>query len=83
MKKDYVNVVLFCCYFCLLLNIIDHKSDKKRAVVMPVAVPFKPPEITPMSPFASTASFTPFASEYPNPVRGTVAPADAKSAIGA
>ena len=37
---------------------------------------------TPKKPLFKTASCTPFASEYPNPLKGTVAPAPAHSTSG-
>ena len=52
------------------------------AAVIPPAVAFKPPVNAPSKPSSEMASLTPFARLYPNPVRGTVAPAPAKSTSG-
>ena len=41
-----------------------------------------PPVNTPSNPFSATASRIPLASTWPNPVRGTLAPAPAHFAIG-
>ena len=49
------------------------------AVVIPPAAAFSPPVKMPRKPSLSTASRTPLARVFPKPVRGTVAPAPAKS----
>ena len=64
------------------LNMILAINPAIMAAVIPPAVAFNPPVKMPMKPEESTASFTPFDKVYPNPVKGTVAPAPAKSAIG-
>ena len=52
------------------------------AAVIPPAVALSPPVRIPMKPSCWTASLTPFARQCPKPVKGTVAPAPANSAIG-
>lgn len=49
------------------------------AAAMPPAVALSPPVSTPSRPCSATASAAPLASEYPNPVSGTVAPAPPQS----
>ena len=52
------------------------------AAVMPPAVALRPPVKMPINPVSSTACRTPFANVFPKPVRGTEAPAQAKSIRG-
>ena len=46
---------------------------------IPAAQAVRPPEKIPKNPCSAIAFLTPFARRYPNPLRGTVAPAPAKS----
>ena len=55
---------------------------KNTAAQMPPAEAVSPPVNAPRSPFSSTASRTPLLRRFPNPVRGTVAPAPAHWAKG-
>ena len=68
-------------YLFLLLKISAVRSAKTIDVAIPAAVAESPPVNIPIAPFSSMAFFTPSESAYPNPVRGTLAPAPAKSAI--
>lgn len=52
---------------------------KKIAAEIPPAEAETPPVKAPIIPLSLTPSIAPFAKLYPNPVRGTVAPAPAKS----
>ncbi len=52
---------------------------KNTAAAIPPAAAFTPPVKQPTNPLWCTPSIAPFAKLYPNPVRGTVAPAPAKS----
>ena len=55
-------------------------EPKTIAAAIPPEVAVNPPVKTPNRPFSSTAFSTPLANAYPNPVKGTVAPAPAKEA---
>lgn len=52
---------------------------KNTAAAMPPAAAAVPPVKAPTKPFCWTFCIAPFASRFPNPVKGTVAPAPAKS----
>ena len=64
------------------LNIKLTINPAKTAMAIPPAAAFNPPVKIPKNPCALIASRTPFASVYPKPVRGTVAPAPANSTNG-
>ena len=61
------------------LEIRAAKYPKKIAAAIPPLAAFIPPVNAPINPDCLTPSIAPFAKLYPNPVRGTVAPAPAKS----
>jgi len=67
------------CFFILGFEISDARYPKNTAAAIPPADALTPPVKAPTSPFDCTPSIAPFAKLYPNPVRGTVAPAPAKS----
>ena len=52
------------------------------ATVMPMAALVRPPEKMPARPLSAMASMVPWVSRWPKPLRGTVAPAPAKSIKG-
>ena len=64
------------------LKIRAANNPKTTAAVIPGAEAVNPPDKTPISPSLSTASRTPLARRLPKPVKGTVAPAPAKSMRG-
>ena len=68
-------------FFVWDLKINANKNAKPIAAAIPPAVAVKPPVNTPKSPCDSTAPITPFASEAPKPMIGTLIPALAKSEI--
>lgn len=69
-----------CCQLLDLgLKIIDAIKPKIIAAAMPAAPAVSPPVKIPKKPSSSTAFFTPFARVHPNPLKGIVAPAPAKS----
>lgn len=49
------------------------------AAAIPPAAAFTPPVKAPINPMFLTSSIAPLAKLYPKPVKGTVAPAPAKS----
>ena len=57
----------------------EARYPKNIAAAIPPAAFFIPPVNAPKNPADFTPSIAPFAKLYPNPVRGTVAPAPAKS----
>lgn len=68
---------LSCTFFYFLdfgLNMQAHKNPKNTAADIPHAAAFTPPHKAPHSPFSFIAVSAPFASVYPNPIIGTVAP---------
>ena len=67
------------CFFIFGFAINEAKYPKKIAAAIPPAAFFIPPVNAPKSPEVLTPSIAPLAKLYPNPVRGTVAPAPAKS----
>ena len=69
-------------YFGLLLKNNEKRKAKQMAAVIPPAAAVSPPVKIPINPEESTCSLTPVESRYPNPVRGTVAPAPAASTRG-
>ena len=71
--------VLLFFYLSFGLAIIDTISPESTATVTPPAQAESPPVSIPVKPSLFIASRTPFASEFPKPVSGTVAPAPAKS----
>ena len=64
------------------LKISAKIKPKVTAAVIPPAEAAMPPVKAPSNPFSTTAACTPLAREYPNPVKGTVAPAPANSTSG-
>ena len=64
------------------LKRIPASRTKMIAAVIPAAVAFRPPVRMPRAPLSSMASLTPFANVAPKPVKGTEAPAPAKSMMG-
>ena len=64
------------------LKRIPASRPKIIAAVIPAAVAFRPPVRMPRAPLSSMASLTPFANVAPKPVKGTEAPAPAKSMKG-
>ena len=64
------------------LKRIPASRPKRIAAVIPAAVAFSPPVRMPRAPLSSMASLTPFANVAPKPVKGTEAPAPAKSIMG-
>ena len=75
--------MLNCSFFAYPLSfgfaINETISPERTATVTPPAQAEKPPVIMPINPSFCMASLTPFASAFPNPVNGMVAPAPAKS----
>ncbi len=69
---------LFYCFFICGLAIRAAIYPKKIAAAIPPLEAFNPPVKAPSNPFSLTPSIAPFASKFPNPVRGTVAPLPAK-----
>jgi L-fucose isomerase len=63
-------------------GIYGHDVQDLDDNTIPADVAERPPERAPIKPYCSTASLTPLAKLYPNPVSGTVAPAPANSTIG-
>ena len=68
-------------YFSFGLKIRAIIKAKAIEAVTPVAADFIPPENIPINPTLLTSFITPFARLLPNPKRGIVAPAPAKSTI--
>ena len=62
------------CFFIFGFEIKEAIYPKKTAAAMPPALALSPPVKIPKNPFCFTASITPFARLFPNPVKGTVAP---------
>ena len=58
------------------------KTPHKIEAVMPPAVEVNPPVKIPNRPSLAIPSFTPLINKCPKPVKGTVAPAPAKSTSG-
>ena len=54
---------------------------KKTAAAIPPAAAAVPPVNAPTNPISCTFCIAPLASKFPKPVKGTVAPAPAKSTI--
>ena len=69
-------------YFSFDLQHTPIIRPNTMAAVMPAEAAESPPVTAPRSPFVSTASRTPSARALPKPVRGTAAPAPAKSMRG-
>ena len=67
------------CFFIFGFEIRDAIYPKKTAAAIPPAAAAVPPVKAPTSPISWTFSTAPFAKRFPNPVKGTVAPAPAKS----
>lgn len=57
----------------------DAIYPKKTAAAIPPAAAAVPPVNAPIKPICPAFSIAPLASKLPNPVKGTVAPAPAKS----
>ena len=70
---------MFYCFFIFGFEINEAKYPKNTAAAIPPAAALTPPVNTPIRPDCWTSSIAPLARLYPNPVRGTVAPAPAKS----
>ena len=73
--------ILDYSFFILDLEIKDAIYPKKTAAAIPPALAVTPPVKAPTIPYSFTPLIAPFAKLYPNPVKGTVAPAPAKSTI--
>ena len=71
---------------CLVLSVLLKISDTARAKIIAAVTPAEQavnqPVKIPSKTSSSTAFFIPFASRLPKPVRGTDAPAPAKSTSG-
>ena len=67
------------CFFILGLDIREAIYPKNTAAAIPPAAAAVPPVKAPTNPISLTFCMEPFASRLPNPVKGTVAPAPAKS----
>ena len=67
--------------FAFGVNITAITYPKNIAAAIPPAVAIVPPVNIPKKPSFLIPSITPFPSEYPNPIIGTVAPAAPKSTI--
>lgn len=61
------------------LEISDAIYPKNIAAEIPPAAAAVPPVKAPTRPISCTFFIAPFASKFPKPVRGTLAPAPAKS----
>ena len=87
-----INLPLTCLYFrgrlnniqlfCPGLKINATKYPKNTAPAIPPAADLTPPMKAPNTPLSCTANFTPLLKLYPNPVKGTVAPAPANLTRG-
>ena len=66
-------------YFLLEENSNPTINANRTAEAIPAAAAVIPPVNTPRKPVSVTAFRIPFANRWPNPVRGTVAPAPANS----
>ena len=74
------NEKAFYCFFIFGLEISEAMYPKKYCCCNSVRLAaFIPPMKAPTNPYSFTASIAPLERLYPNPVRGTVAPAPAKS----
>ena len=71
--------VFFYCFFIFGFETKEAIQPKKIAEEIPAAAAFVPPMKAPMKPESFTSSNAPFASRFPKPVKGTVAPQPAKS----
>lgn len=67
------------CFFILGLETRDAIYPKNTAAAIPPAAAAVPPVNAPIKPFSCTFLIAPLASKFPKPVKGTVAPAPAKS----
>ena len=69
----------FYCFFILGFEMREAIYPKKTAAAIPPAAADVPPINAPTKPCSPTSFIAPLASKLPKPVRGTVAPAPAKS----
>ena len=67
------------CFFIFGFEIKDAIYPKNTAAAIPPAAAVVPPVNAPTKPISWTFCTAPLASKFPNPVKGTVAPAPAKS----
>ena len=67
------------CFFIFGFEIREAIYPKKMAAAMPPAAAAVPPVNAPINPLDSAFWIAPFASKFPKPVKGTVAPQPAKS----
>jgi len=74
-----LSVLLNSYFFILGLDINEAIYPKNTAEAIPPAAAEVPPIKAPTNPCSPTSFMAPFASKLPKPVRGTVAPAPAKS----
>lgn len=81
-KNKFYSQSFLILYFSFGFPSIANISPNVTAAAMPAEVAVIPPVNMPINPSLSTASITPFASEYPKPEIGTVAPVPAYLTIG-
>ena len=74
-----VNILKNYCFFIFGLETREAIYPKNIAAAIPPLAAAAPPVNAPIKPSVLTFSIAPLASKFPNPVKGTVAPAPAKS----
>lgn len=70
---------MFYCFFIFGFDTKDAIYPKNTAAEIPPAAEAVPPVNAPTKPISCTFLIAPLARRFPNPVKGTVAPAPAKS----
>ena len=79
LKNLRINLTCEPVYFSDDLPKIEAINPKNTAAAIPPDEAVNPPVKMPIIPSLAIASLTPFARVFPNPTKGTLAPAPAKS----
>lgn len=74
-----VRLTKLYCFFILGFATREAIYPKNTDAAIPPAAAVVPPVNAPTSPISWTFFITPLANKFPKPVKGTVAPAPAKS----